>query len=132
MSGRFAKLAFVCGALLVCGSVMSVNAQQRSPYRYGDGKEVYERICQACHMPNGTGAIGVGAYPALAGNPNLENPLYIPVIILNGLKSMPAFADLTNEEIANVTNYIRGNFGNGYADRVTPEQVRSLRPSFAQ
>jgi mono/diheme cytochrome c family protein len=121
-----------CGVLLLCGVGMTAHAQERNPHRYKSGKEVYERICQACHMPDAKGAKGAGAYPALARNPNLENSLYPVVVILRGLKSMPAFSDLTDSEIVNVTNYIRTNFGNTFSDQVTVEQVKGLRPSAVQ
>lgn len=129
MSKRFVNVALICGALVAGAFCISADAQQSSRYRYADGKEVYERICQACHMPTGQGAAGAGAYPALAGNPKLENPLYIVAVVLNGLKSMPAFADLSDEEIAGVANYIRSHFGNEFSERVTTEQVKGLRPN---
>ena len=34
-----------------------------------DGKQVYEAICQGCHMSTAQGADGAGHYPALAKIP---------------------------------------------------------------
>jgi mono/diheme cytochrome c family protein len=124
-------VSLVAGVLLMSGAVNAV-AQEREAKRYESGKEVYERICQACHMPDAKGAVGAGAYPPLATNRNLENALYPVVILLRGLKAMPAFPELNDAEIANVTNYIRANFGNRFSDAITVEQVKSLRPMAAE
>ena len=45
-----------------------------SPSRFGqqDGQALYNAICAGCHMPDGRGAVGAGAFPALAGNTKLE------------------------------------------------------------
>jgi len=121
----------LCGVLVAGGVGTTVNAQERSPYNYSNGKDIYEHVCQACHMPDAKGAVGAGAYPALAGNPRLETGLYPVMIILRGLKSMPSFADLDDEQIAAVSNYIRTSYGNKFTDPVTVEQVKELRPMAA-
>jgi mono/diheme cytochrome c family protein len=121
----------MCGVLVASGLGTTVNAQERSPYNYSSGKDIYEHVCQACHMPDAKGAVGAGAYPALAGNPNLQTGLYPVMIILRGLKSMPAFSDLDDEQVAAVSNYIRSSYGNKFTDPVTVEQVKELRPMAA-
>jgi mono/diheme cytochrome c family protein len=93
------------------------------------GAELYHGICQGCHMPDANGAIGAGAYPALAGNRHLQAALYPVGVVINGRKAMPAFGDaLSDAQIAAVVNFVRSNFGNRYKDVVTPEMVRVLRP----
>lgn len=95
-----------------------------------NGKALYENICQGCHMPDAKGAVGAGQYPALAGNSKLSTPLYPTVIVLKGLRSMPAFSDeLDDEQIAQVVNYVRSHFGNKYKDTITAAKVKSLRPA---
>lgn len=116
----------VCIALIASLSI-AAQAQDRTAPRYKTGKEIYERICQACHMSDAQGAVGAGAYPALANNPRLENSLYPVLAILRGLKSMPSFSDLDDEQIAAVVNYVRSNFGNKFPDAVDAQQVKSLR-----
>ena len=37
------------------------------------GEALYADICQGCHMQGGLGAVGAGAYPALAKNPKLAS-----------------------------------------------------------
>lgn len=104
------------------------SAQQPPMYPYKTGKDIYEHVCQACHMPDAKGAVGAGAYPALAGNPKLAASTYPVVVILRGLKSMPAFSDLDDAQVVALANYIRTNFGNNYTDVVTLAQVKELRP----
>ena len=92
------------------------------------GEELFANICQACHMPDGKGAVGAAAYPALAGNKKLEEAGYPLSVVINGLHSMPSFArSFDDQQIADIVNYIRTNFGNHYKDKVTPEQVKNAR-----
>ena len=97
-----------------------------------DGETLYRSICQGCHMPDARGAQGAGMYPALAENPKLASAAYPIALVLGGRHGMPPFADsLTNEQIAEVVNYVRAHFGNAYPDRVTPDDVQRMRPSLA-
>ena len=92
------------------------------------GEAIYKGVCQGCHMPDAKGAVGAGAYPALAGNTHLETAAYVVAIVIHGQKAMPPFADyFTDAQIANVVNYVRGNFGNHYTDQVTPAEVKAQR-----
>lgn len=92
------------------------------------GKQVYEAICQGCHMPTGEGATGAGQFPALAKNSNLETPDYPIYIVLHGLNGMPGFGGhLDDEQISAVVNYVRTNFGNSYEDKADAAQVAAAR-----
>jgi mono/diheme cytochrome c family protein len=117
------------GVLAASGLGTTASAQQALTYPYTSGKDIYEHVCQACHMPDAKGAIGAGAYPALAANPKLEAGLYPVMVILRGMKSMPSFPELDDEQIVAVTNYLRTNYGNNFAEPVTLEQVKTLRPT---
>jgi len=98
------------------------------PQQSGEG--LYKGVCQGCHMPDAQGAVGAGAYPALAKDPRLQTPAYPALVVINGQKAMPQFGDaLSDDQIANVVNYIRLNFGNRFADKITPAQVKALRPA---
>ena len=102
------------------------------------GKAVYDHACIACHEADGSGAPRI--YPPLPGNANLQaaNPLSTLRIILDGAQtmttprapntgSMPAYAkQLSDQEIADVTNYVRNSWGNA-SPPVTPVQVRKAR-----
>lgn len=41
-----------------------------------DGASLYANVCQGCHMGDGRGAVGAAAYPALAGNADLQSKEY--------------------------------------------------------
>jgi mono/diheme cytochrome c family protein len=92
-----------------------------------EGKEIYEQICQACHMADAKGGSGAGArIPALAGNPRLKDPNYGIVILLKGRGGMPWFSDLlTPAQMAAVLTYVRGHF-NAYPDAITAADVERL------
>jgi mono/diheme cytochrome c family protein len=94
------------------------------------GAEVYDTICAGCHMPQGKGAVGGGAYPALAANKNLASATYLVYTVINGRKAMPPFGNaLDDTQIAQVTNYIRSQFGNAYTDSITAADVKAARPA---
>jgi mono/diheme cytochrome c family protein len=97
-------------------------------YHQQTGQELYEGICQGCHMPNAKGAVGAGAYPALANNIRLMAGVYPITVVVNGQRAMPSFgAGLSDEQVAAVVNYIRTHFGNHYTDTVTPAEVKAAR-----
>ena len=91
------------------------------------GKQVYEEICQACHMADARGGGGAGAaIPALAGNAHLADPKFGIGILLKGRGGMPWFTDiLTPAQMAAVLTYVRGHFNN-YADPVAEADVRAM------
>ncbi len=95
-----------------------------------DGKMIYEHICQSCHMADGKGAKLLPAtYPALAGNVKLTAKIFPAMMVVNGMGGMPAFgASLSDEQVAAVSNYVRGSFGNSFSDTVTPADVKAVRP----
>jgi mono/diheme cytochrome c family protein len=92
------------------------------------GEGVYREVCQSCHMPQGQGAQGAAAYPALANNPKLEAAGYPLALVVQGQRAMPGFGRmLTDEQVANVVTYIRTNLGNDYREPVTAEEAKALR-----
>jgi mono/diheme cytochrome c family protein len=97
-------------------------------YTQQSGEDLYKGICQGCHMPDAKGAIGAGAYPALANNIRLIAAIYPITVVLNGQRAMPPFgADLSDTQIANVINYIRAHFGNRYKDPISAAAVKAAR-----
>lgn len=102
------------------------------------GKAVYAKLCIACHEADGSGAPRI--YPPLPGNALLQsvNPSSTLRILLDGAHTvttprapntgeMPGYArQLSDDEIAAVTNYIRNSWGNA-APLVTPAQVAKAR-----
>lgn len=112
-------------SLLVPSAMAQVG---RNQFPQQGGEALYKGICQDCHMPDGRGAEGAGHYPALAKNTKLAEPGYPISVVTHGLKSMPAFGGaLSDQQIADVANYVRTHFGNAYKDRVKPEDVKNAR-----
>ena len=98
------------------------------PFMFQGGKAIYDGTCQACHMPDAKGAVGAGSYPALAKDLKLAVSGYPVAIILHGQKAMPALGGfLSDQQVADVVNYIRTHFGNNYKDAVKVEDVRGQR-----
>lgn len=92
------------------------------------GEKIYQHVCAACHMPDAKGAQGAGFYPALAGNPKLVASSYPVYVVVHGLNGMPAIGSMmTDQQVADVVNYVRTHFGNRYKDAVTATVVKSTR-----
>ena len=92
------------------------------------GAALYENICQGRHMKDGSGAVGAGAYPSLAANPDLADastPIYF---VLNGHGAMPSLGGaLDDDQIAGVVNYVRSHFRNHFDPSASPSDVHSAR-----
>jgi mono/diheme cytochrome c family protein len=102
------------------------------------GEKLYKGACIACHEDDGSGAPRI--YPPLPSNANLQSADASSTlrIILDGAEtvttprapnkgSMPAYAaKMTDQQIADVTNYIRNAWGNA-APLVTADQVAKAR-----
>lgn len=126
------------------------------------GEEVYSTNCAGCHQANGQGSPGV--FPPLAGHATDLYAAdggreYLVNVLLYGLQGriaaegetyngqMPAWSQLSNEQIAGVLNYILNTWANetaGEADGLpyaaddiepfrqevlTPDQVHEIRES---
>ena len=114
----------------------AVTAPQESEMKAGQA--VYARFCIACHEADGSGAPRI--YPPLPDNALLQSadPSSTLRVILDGAHTvttprapntgeMPAYAkQLSDEQIAAVTNYIRNSWGNA-APLVTAAQVKKAR-----
>ena len=97
-----------------------------------DGASLYRAICQGCHMADGQGATGAGAYPALASNPRLASAPYVMITVLRGRKGMPGFGDLlSDEQVAELTRYVRRNLGNQFPGDVSAADAKALRSADA-
>ena len=103
----------------------------------GGGIELRTGACVACHEVDGSGAPRI--YPPLPGNANLQSadPSSTLRIMLDGAQtvttprapnkgSMPAYAKLSDQEIADVTTYIRNAWGNA-APHVAAADVAKAR-----
>ena len=133
-TGLAAAAALICLAVMAearadTAQDMGAGAMNRNtPYNFQGGEAVFKNICQGCHMANAEGAVGAGMYPALAKNAKLEVAGYPVAVIVHGQKAMPPFGSLlSDQQIADVVNYVRTHFGNNYKDRVTPADVKAQR-----
>jgi mono/diheme cytochrome c family protein len=102
------------------------------------GEAIYQKHCTTCHGNNGQGKTSI--YPALAGNPavTLTRPDNLIQMVLYGgygpstqerprPYGMPPYLfSLNNQQIADVLNHIRSQWGN-QADTVSPMQVDRVR-----
>lgn len=118
----------IAGASAARADSAGVTFSSGDKFTEKSGEDIYRNVCQACHMDKGQGAVGAGAYPALAKNEGLEEPSYPIYIVLHGQKGMPGFGSmLDDEQVAAVVTYIRSNFGNNYKDTVSAEAVKDSR-----
>ncbi|WP_299112768.1 cytochrome c [uncultured Winogradskyella sp.] len=100
------------------------------------GKLVYDDMCITCHMNNGKGV--TKAFPPLADSDYLrENQNESILGIKNGMSGEIIVNDITynsvmtplglsNEEVADVMNYINNSWGNKIDNFVTSEKVSEL------
>jgi len=136
MGTTVAAWRHVALAMILTGSTSAASAQSSDGsfmsarrFMQRDGEVIYRTVCQSCHMVAAQGAVGAGAYPALANDPKLAVAGYSVLVVVNGSKDMPPFGALLNDEqVAAVVNYVRSHFGNSYPDTVSSADVRSARP----
>lgn len=101
------------------------------------GKKVYDSVCLACHMADGSGVPGM--HPPLIDtdwvNGDKERLIKITLegmsgkIEVNGEvynSLMPPHSHLSDKQIADVLTYIRKSFGND-ASEITKEEVQKVR-----
>ncbi|MDQ0316680.1 c-type cytochrome [Amorphus orientalis] len=98
------------------------------------GSEVYLNNCAQCHQSTGLGISG--SVPPLAGNDAVAQagPQNAITAVLGGLPGqgsyiqMPAFGgQFDDQQIADVVNFVRTNWGNEGSADATPSMVASLR-----
>src|SRR5690606_26759371 len=101
------------------------------------GRALFAGTCSTCHMPEGQGMPGV--FPPLANSDYIAaDPMSVPRVILHGLvgpvtvngedynSNMPPMAQLTNDEVANISTYVLNSWGNP-GGRVTKEDAARIR-----
>jgi len=100
------------------------------------GKSVYDNLCTTCHMPNGKGAPKI--FPPLAQSDYLKNKQEESILgIKNGMKgeimvngvtynSVMQPLGLSDDEVADVMNYINNSWGNDFGKFITAEDVTNV------
>lgn len=112
-------------------------AQTAAPGATVDGGAIFAANCAACHQANGQGLPGV--FPPLAGSEwVVGDPKVLANILLHGVSGkievagqsfdgmMPAFAQLSDAEIAGVLTHIRSTWGN-QAEAISADFIASER-----
>ncbi len=102
------------------------------------GKEAYTANCQNCHMADGKGL--PGAFPPLAKSSYLSKSTgELISFVIKGQSGeitvnssvynavMPAQDYLSDEQIADIYNYVRNSWGNKSTVAITPEMVSKKR-----
>lgn len=116
----------------------SITAAATDPGAMHRGAEIYSDACSSCHLENGAGQSRV--FPPLGDDAMLQqsDPAGLEHLILAGTHigisssrpsplSMPSFAwKLTDQEIADVSTFIRNSWGN-QAAAVSASEVAALR-----
>jgi mono/diheme cytochrome c family protein len=128
-------LALLIGAAVFFGAASAQESSSAKPFispgrGFGEqgGAELYANVCAACHQPDAKGAVGAGAYPALAGNKNLASTDYVLNVLLNGQRGMPPVGQMMSDaQIADVINFVRTHFGNLSSDAVSAADVKAAR-----
>ncbi|MDN5200846.1 c-type cytochrome [Fulvivirgaceae bacterium BMA10] len=115
---------------------------------FQNGGNLFKKVCQTCHGDQGQGIISLG--PPLAGSEwvtgNKERLISIvlfglegPVEVNGKLYQSPEIApimpglfnneSLTNQEIAEILNFIRHSWGNN-AERIDPKEINIIRNKY--
>jgi mono/diheme cytochrome c family protein len=116
----------------------SIAAAQPDAGAMRRGADIYSDACASCHLENGVGQPRY--FPPLGPNAMLQqaDPIGLEHLILAGARigtsstrpspmTMPSFAwELTDQEIADVSTFIRNSWGN-QAAAVSATDVRSAR-----
>lgn len=102
-----------------------------------DGQWIYEDFCVRCHLPSGEGVSGV--YPPLNNSNWLKNKIDKSIasikygldgeIVVNGetYNNVMSAQGLSDEEVADVMNYIMNSWDNSQDEMITNERVKNVK-----
>jgi mono/diheme cytochrome c family protein len=132
----------IAGALLAAACFNGAWAQQApaaTPAADKVGQELYGRHCLTCHQADGYGVPNL--QPAIVGGTWVGgDPRALAMFVLTGgfdsasrkesdnANVMPAFAQLSDDELAAILSFIRAKFGKG-ASAVSDADVADARKS---
>ena len=115
-----------------------VAAKKLPPEIAAHAAKLYADNCATCHQANGQGV--AGSIPPLAGNPAViaTKPFDTLSVLLqgvparDGIPAMPSFAgSLNDNDVAELANYVRTNWGNTAAPNATPVLAASWRTTLS-
>ncbi|MFV8342405.1 c-type cytochrome [Flavobacterium sp. XS2P39] len=132
LGGFFFENPFYQDHYIEANTTSTVTSKFQTP-----GKEIYVDFCIQCHGANGKG--DTKNFPPLAGSDWLLNKRILSIavvkfgqsgeIIVNKMKynsSMPAMG-LSNQEVADVMNYVMTSWGNKQTKIVTEKEVAEIK-----
>lgn len=102
-----------------------------------EGQWIYEDFCVRCHLPTGKGVSGV--YPPLNNSDWLKNKIDESIasikygldgeIVVNGetYNNVMTAQGLSDEEVADVMNYIMNSWGNTQKEMITVDRVKNVK-----
>jgi len=137
-------MKLIASCFFICCSLYSIlptqlNYTQTDPLKesVARGREVYNDFCVSCHLPSGKGVEKV--YPPLAKSDfllkeriasikaikfGLTGRLVVNDKVYNG-SMMPL--GLSDDEVADVMNYISNSWGNKNDEMITEEEVSKIK-----
>ena len=140
---KLIRLIAICLLLTSCNSDKKKTtelAQNQEPSKLEEsikrGKLVYNDMCITCHLADGKGV--PKAFPPLADSDYLEENQDASIrgikkgmsgkIVVNGItyNSVMSPLGLSDQEVADVANYINNSWGNDIKNFVTAEKVSEL------
>ena len=146
MQRRFSRLVTIAAATVLLAAALPAQAQTGAGSGEA-GSRVYAANCVACHQAGGTGV--PAAFPPLAGHvPELlkraDGRTYVGKVLLFGLEgeinvngnafagAMPAWSALSDNDIADVLNYVSNAWDNGKSlpsgfRPFTSDEIKALR-----
>ncbi|CAN5489134.1 hypothetical protein BH23BAC1_BH23BAC1_32010 [soil metagenome] len=105
--------------------------------KFSAGQKIYQNYCSSCHKIDGSGLNGI--FPPLKGSPKVSGDKDLLInLVLKGIsgsshlknseyeQEMPAFNFLSDQQITEVLNLIRKDFGNN-SGLVSPQEVAKVR-----
>lgn len=135
------KIIFSIAVLLVFAlTLQSFNQNFDLKASIVRGKTIYNSQCASCHMEEGNGIEGV--FPTLIKSDYFTDKNRLVKVVTTGLRGpivvngvnydgeMPA-TDLTDEQVADVLNYVRNSWGNE-AKAVLPSEIQQAKKAVSK
>ncbi len=127
---------FIVLIILLIVAISSQSFYQNTPLAASikNGQSVYATYCMSCHMEDGNGV--EGAFPSLVKTNHLNDKNKLVKIILQGMRGQTvvngityngemAGLNLTDQEVADVINFIRNSWGN----KATAMKITEVAPA---
>jgi mono/diheme cytochrome c family protein len=123
-----ASAAVGAPALADDASAKGAAMSRGSEFAEQGGAELFSHVCAACHQSDARGAVGAATYPSLVADKNLASTDFMLSELLGGPRGMPAVGGMMSDvQVADVVNYVRTHFGNGYHDAISAADVSAAR-----